>query len=96
MKHLLEQQLRGLLTTVTSLGGHQYVEEKRLSLMERKDRCVSLLSTVGPLLAPALHLASYVSPAQAGLVQSFCEGVGLLLAHLDPSRLYSIVIVHIN
>ena len=55
-------------------------------LIDKKDQYVSFLSTVGPFVAPALDLASMVSPNKVGTARLFMEGFNLIMAGMDESK----------
>jgi len=68
------------------VGGQSYMEDKKNMLIEKKDQYVRFLSTVGPFVAPALDLASLVSPSKAGTAKLFLEGINLVMTGMDESK----------
>ena len=86
VRHQIDSQIRGLVGTVTTLGGQAYLEEKKNSLIQRKDDYLNLLSQVGPFVSPALDLAAIVSPSKAGTVKMFVEGLNMILKSADDTK----------
>ena len=86
VRHQIDSQIRGLVGTLTTLGGQAYLEEKKNSLIQRKDDYLNLLSQVGPFVSPALDLAAIVSPSKAGTVKMFVEGLNLILKSADDTK----------
>merc|ERR1711892_180659 len=86
IKYQVDTQIRNLVGTVNSVGGQSYVEEKKNMLLNTKDQYVSFLSTVGPFVAPALELASIVSPSKGGTARLFMEGINLIMSGMDESK----------
>ena len=91
----LDSQIRGLVGTVHTLGGQSYLEEKKNSLIQKKEDYLSFLSSVGPFISPALDLAAFVSPSKAGTAKLFLEGLNMILKGADDTKSQEIRRVYI-
>ena len=95
LRYQIDGQIRALVGTVQTIGGQSYLEEKRNSLLRRKDDYLGFLSQVGPFLSPALDLAAIVSPSKAGTAKMFIEGLNMILNSADDTKSQEIRRVYI-
>ncbi|XP_075241655.1 uncharacterized protein LOC142336627 [Convolutriloba macropyga] len=85
MKHQVDKQVSQLVSTVSTVAGQAYVEERKQSLMATKESYVGYLSKIEPFLSPALDVACVVYPANAVFLRGVKEGLDMLTKSMDKS-----------
>ena len=95
VRYQIDNQIRGLVGTVQQLGGQSFLEEKKNSLIQKKDAYITFLSQVGPFISPALEIAAIVSPSKAITAKLFVDGLNMILNSADDSKSQEIKRVYI-
>ena len=95
IRYQIDNQIRGLVGTVQTLGGQSFLEEKKNSLIQKKDNYITFLSQVGPFISPALEIAAIVSPSKAITAKLFVDGLNMILNSADDSKSQEIKRVYI-